>query len=690
MRIRGLCLALAVLFLAGIGLTIAGDGINPIYRPSEKAYYLTDAQSSFVRPGLQVQIQKVEFNVPNIDVTFRITDDAGQPLDMLGIDTPGQLSLSFYIARIKPGDTQYTNYKTTIQSSTITGKSTTVAAADAGGTYSAPLGNGVYRYTFGTKLPSDFEVNATHTVGITAERDLTPFGLKIYLKNALMNFVPSGAPVTQVREVVSTAACNQCHDPLGAHHNADRQEVGLCILCHQPQSTDADTGNTVDFKVFIHKLHDGANLPSVKAGKPYQIIRVSGDTNFVYDWSKAVWPQDVRNCTTCHQQASQADNWKKNPSRAACGSCHDDVVFETGTNHVGGVQVDDSKCSICHPADGQEFDLSVSGTHTIPNFSKQLKGMKVEITGITNTGPGSKPTVTFTITDNSGNPIDLAKGTDSFSLRLAGPSTDYTWNVSEDVRSGAKATASGYTYTFTQASNAIPKNAKGTYAVSAEFYKDAVPLVGPLQGQSFTAEQTGMNPIQFFSVDGSTVQKRRAVVDVNAKCNSCHKQLAGHHGNRLDTSYCVMCHNPATTDSPDGSRSAGFKVPAGIAPTSINFRFMIHRIHSGADLSRDYTVYRTRGVFNFNEVVFPGDRRNCAKCHVNESYQLPVSDGLAKTLAPREFYSPLGPAASACLGCHDGEDAAAHTYLMTAPFGESCAVCHGEGADFAVSKVHAR
>jgi OmcA/MtrC family decaheme c-type cytochrome len=531
-------------------------------------------------------------------------------------------------------------------------------------------------------------VDATHTVGITADRDLTGFGLKLYLKNALINFVPSGAPVTQVREVVSTAACNQCHNPLGAHHSGDRQEVGLCILCHQPQTTDADTLNTLDFKVFIHKLHDGANLPSVKAGKPYQIIRVSGGVNYVNDYSKVVWPQDVRNCTTCHQGASQADNWKTNPNRAACGSCHDNVNFATGTNHAGGVQLDDSKCRICHPADGPEFDLSVSGAHTIPNSSTQLNGMNVEITGITDTAPGSKPTVTFTATTKAGVPINITKGTDSFVLRLAGPGIDYTWNVSEDARSGAKATPSGYSYTFTQASSAIPKNAKGTYSVSAEFYKDAVPLAGPLLGQNIVGMDTGMNPIRFFSVDGSTPEPRR-IVDINSKCNSCHKNLALHHGNRNDTSYCVTCHNPATTDNPNAARAAGFEVPAGTVPESINFRFMIHRIHRGKQLQRDFTVYRSRGVFNFNEIGFPGDLRDCATCHVNNSYQLPLPANMSATLAPREFFSPLGPAASACLGCHDGEDAAAHAYLMTAPFGESCPVCHAEGADFAVSKVHA-
>jgi len=117
---------------------------------------------------------------------------------------------------------------------------------------------------------------------------------------------------------------------------------------------------------------------------------------------------------------------------------------------------------------------------------------------------------------------------------------------------------------------------------------------------------------------------------------------------------------------------------------------MIHRIHTGHELERDFTIYRSFGVFNFNEVGFPGDRRNCAKCHINNSQQLPLPTTMANTLAPREFYSPLGPAASACLGCHDSEAAAAHAFLQTAPFGESCAACHGEGKEFAVSRAHAR
>jgi OmcA/MtrC family decaheme c-type cytochrome len=702
------------LVLLGVGIIVAGDGIKTQYKPSQKAYYLADAQASFIRPGLKLEIQKVDLTPPNVVVTFRISDNVGQGLDRLGVETPGAVSTGFVLARIKPGDSQYTNYFT---SHVITGPvpgcttcgSTSVGfdypAADSGGTY-ASLNNGVYTYTFGNKLPSNFEVNATHTLGMYSRRDLSDFGFPLNslgtVANAVLDFVPSGGAVTQVRDVVRTENCNQCHNPL-ALHGGRRQEIRLCILCHNPSNMDPYTGNSLDAKVYIHKIHMGANLPSVSGkplnilgtsgspvtngiatgatqspmaggsvpgGKPYQII--GGQT--ISDFSTVVWPQDVRNCTTCHQKGTQSDNYKNNPSRAACGSCHDDVNFTTGQRHAGGAQMDDSLCSGCHPADtGLEFDLSVVGVHTIPTNSKQLKGLNVKILDVSNTNPGDKPTVSFTVADNAENPVDVSK-LDSFALQLAGPTADYTSAIGlpvpspEDARK-AIAGRTGYTYTFT---SALPKDATGAFAVGAQGYR-IVTIPGPLAGQSFNLRESFFNPVFYFGIGGSAVVPRRQVVDVN-KCNVCHKTLALHGAARRNPEYCVMCHNPKATDTQNPAQT-------------VNFRTHIHRIHRGENLQTDWTI---NGTNNFNGVRFPGDLRDCDKCHVNNSNLLPLPDGLADAITPRLFYSPTKPTASACLGCHDAKDAAAHTYLMTAPFGESCPVCHEEGADFAVSKVHAR
>src|SRR5437588_663695 len=72
----------------------------------------------------------------------------------------------------------------------------------------------------------------------------------------------------------------------------------------------------------------------------------------------------------------------------------------------------------------------------------------------------------------------------------------------------------------------------------------------------------------------------------------------------------------------------------GGPPQGINFNLLIHRIHTGENLKdagKSYTVIGRNGSINdFAEVRFsamspqgtPGDTRNCANCHVNDSTPL--------------------------------------------------------------------
>ena len=125
-------------------------------------------------------------------------------------------------------------------------------------------------------------------------------------------------------------------------------------------------------------------------------------------------------------------------------------------------------------------------------------------------------------------------------------------------------------------------------------------------------------------------------------------------------------------------------------PQSIDFRWLIHRIHTGEDLTVDFTVYGYRSsVHNYNDVVFPGDLRACATCHIDGSYNVPTPEGSQAVHTDRSYYTPTQPAGAACLACHSTVDAAAHAYVNTAPFGESCASCHGPDRDFSVDSVHA-
>ncbi|HEY4362929.1 MAG TPA: OmcA/MtrC family decaheme c-type cytochrome [Bryobacteraceae bacterium] len=629
---------------------------------------------NFVRPGLVVKITAAAIATDGtISTTFTVQDPQTLALDRLGISTPGVVALSFIAATIPAGQTQYTAYTTRVQTSPITKVSATQAGTDAGGTYTANA-DGSYTYTFKTKATTGFDTKATHAIGIYASRDLTSFGMDIYYSNDVFNFIPAGGKVTVVRDVVPTAACNQCHDPLSAHGGA-RQLVQLCVLCHQPQTVDPDTGNTVDFKVMIHKIHSGASLPSVVAGGKYQII---GFNQAVTDFSNVVFPSDVRNCTMCHAApATQANQYLTAVTRSACGSCHDNVNFATGANHAGGLpEADDSQCTQCHIPQGQvEFDASVMGAHTVPLNSTQLPGVVVTMQKVTGGTAGTAPTLSFNVKDKKGNPVDISKMT-RFTLVLAGPTTDYSFNVSEDAR---KASGSGgnYSYTFTAG---VPSTATGTFSIGAEGY-NAV-NINPGTVKQVAVRDAPVNQTINFSVDGKPVVARRQVVDI-AKCNVCHNTLSVHGNNRNQVNQCVLCHAPNATD-------ADVRPVAAAPNQGINLALMVHKIHNGTGLTTDFTIYGFGGSKNnFNDVEFPGDLRDCAKCHVNGS-EVPPLKAVAAVTDPRGPINPVQPTASACTGCHDDLSTASHALSNTSVLGESCAVCHGANAEFAVPKVHAQ
>jgi OmcA/MtrC family decaheme c-type cytochrome len=651
---------------------------NSIYSPRDKAFFAAPAVVNFVRPGLVLKIESATIaSDGTIQAQFKLTDPQGLPLDRQGVTTPGAVSVSFIAATIPAGQTQYTAYTTRVQTSPITKVSATQAGTDSGGVLTQ-VGDGEYTYKFGTKAPSSIDRSATHSIGAYATRDLTSFNLGTQYSNDVFNFVPDGSKLTVIRDVVRTSSCNQCHDPL-AQHGGARQNVELCVLCHQPQTIDPDTGNTVDLKVFIHKIHMGANLPSVKAGTPYQIIGFGQSVN---DYSTVVFPvgNDVRNCTICHTPAAtQAKNYITASSRAACGSCHDDVNFATGENHAGGPQLDDNQCSVCHTPQGElEFDASILGGHTIPRFSRDMPGVVFQLLKVSNGSAGSKPTVTFTLKDKSGNPIPLS-AMSRVALVLSGPTTDYSFMLSEDATKGTCGSDGTCMYTF---QNAINAGATGTYSIGIEGERNITLQPGTTKEMK-NVRDAGANQVINFSVDGSALEPRRTVVDL-ANCNRCHTSLTVHGDNRNQVVMCVLCHNPNGTDSPVRPASAG-------PPQAIDFSLMIHKIHTGENLTTDYTIFGFGGSQNnFNGVRFPGDRRNCAECHVNGSEQLPLKDKLLPVQDPRGFITPVGPTTAACTACHTDKSVASHALSNTTQLGESCATCHGPDDDFAVSKVHAR
>jgi OmcA/MtrC family decaheme c-type cytochrome len=682
-------------------LIMSGASRKPFQR-NEKAFYADPRVTAFVRPGLLIKITSaVVAQDGTINVVFSLTDPQGAPLDRTGVSTPGGVSLNFIAAHIPQGQQQYVDYITRSATGAVSG-TVTQATAESNGIFEA-AGDG-YRYTFATRAPSGFNPATTHTIGIYGSRNLTEFDLGTNYASTTFNFVPNGSPVTVMHDVIRTQSCNRCHDQLSSH-GGSRRGVEMCALCHTPQTTDPDTGNTLDLPVLVHKIHMGSQLPSVLAGQPYQFI---GNQGSVSDYSTVVHPADVRRCEVCHQQdsgAAQATAYLTKPTRVACGSCHDDVNFATGVNHAAGPQISDNQCGICHIPQGElPFDASIKGAHLVPPDSKDLNGLVLQIQKVESGLAGEKPRVTFTVKDNSGAAVPLSS-LNNLSLLMSGPTTDYgntsfgtdvttVGYVSESATTAAQCGTDGVcTYTFT---HGVPGDARGTFAIGIEARRTEILLPGTVTETS--VQYGGDNKVAYFSVDGSTVQPRRQVAQV-ANCNQCHVDLTLHGSNRNDVEMCVFCHNPSNTDAaqrPNATDPAERTKP----PQGINFNLLIHRIHMGdslKDAGKGYTVIGRNGsVHDFTRVRFPlmnpqgspGDTRNCAKCHINGSQSTP--GGVNDARDPQGYIDPVKPTAAACIGCHVSVSASSHMLANTTAIGEACAVCHSSGSIFAVDKMHAQ
>src|SRR6202034_881193 len=121
--------------------------------------------------------------------------------------------------------------------------------ADSGG-ITAAGGPGQYTYTFKTKA-TGFDPAVTNTIGIYGSRNLTLYDLGTDYASTTFNFVPNGAPVAVTRDLIRDVSCNRCHDQLSAH-GGSRRGMAICVMCHQPQNLDPNTGNLLDLKVMAH------------------------------------------------------------------------------------------------------------------------------------------------------------------------------------------------------------------------------------------------------------------------------------------------------------------------------------------------------------------------------------------------------------------------------------------------------
>lgn len=667
---------------------------------------------------------------PTASVT--LTNDLEQGLNGLPA-----ANIRFVISQLSPGtngaSSEWQSYITRSSAGIPDAQATTETAT--AGTY-IDNGDGTYEYTFANALTAYsggpvYDESKTHRVGIEIRTNSGGFlPENIPANNAPFDFLPTGGDPLFTRLIVDSDTCNACHDNLELH-GAARFDVEYCVQCHNPSSIDGDTGNSVDMKRLIHNIHS--------ARADYQIVGFGGS---VHDWSDLVWPQDIRNCQTCHEEndtnTPQASNYRLVINRAACGTCHyDDGIVANGEHefaiedgmHPGGFQFsDDTQCIDCHGPSGSVTNaegrlVQVPVAHEIREKTA-AEAFSINILDAASTGQGEFPIITFSVTDptNGEAPYNIhtdapfatcAGGASRLSVNVAWSTTDYA-NIGSGSLPGTPITmnplaACGGTSTdngdgtFSVTSpTAIPATATGSLSVAIEGHP-AVDVYNDGSPERIAVT----NAVLYAPITDTNAVVRRSVIDIE-KCDDCHNQLSLHGNNRTDKpEVCVTCHNPMMTDV---NRRAGDPCNStlGADDTPIDFKHMIHGIHASGELGKPFDVCGFGNSVHSFDFVYPGRLNNCEGCHVAGTYY-PVDANLvfgttfdANDPAILTDDRVVSPNASICSACHfdnldiehmqqNGGDfnatKAADGSLISAEV-ETCAVCHGPGRIADVKELH--
>lgn len=599
---------------------------------------------------------------------------------------------------------------------------------------------------------------------------------------------------------VAASTCFDCHkgqvsgktnmyhsfpgrSPMG-NFALDSAPVASCLLCH---NRDGYSPNPSVRRV--HSVHRGKNLTNPGVAHPeYGLPDADPAMAEFANVGFPVFPGAERDCAKCHAD----DRWKTRMSRLACGTCHDNLFFDTGTltparvvgrpaagactadpdctSFGAGVtcevssgncvrathpmQSDDAQCATCH-ADSPGALASVVKVHDIPGRT-QIRGLQItnlSVTGATGASGffqvSDVPVVTFKVTTAAGVVVaDLRTNSRlSGTLLVAGPTSDPERVVaSTSMKTAGTLTYDSGTELYTYrlpaglpATSLAPLNGSpldvrtnpaGTYTLYM-YVTEQSPA-----GQPSWRDSAGI--IHDFKFIADQPVRGREVITRTA-CNTCHVDLQLHGGSRSDPEACNTCHTRGAMDRGLGAKgsacttsttcagyAAGWEtcqdtnadmvpdacvIAADPTPNgSIRFSFLVHSIHFGRrrgeysqlanlqDPGKLAWVGNSNRFLRFDEILFPLDVRNCKNCHADSAK---VCGGTADPLCGvgqecvsgrcvnRAFRNASG---EVCLSCHDHEATYGHvmlnTYTGTTPPIETCAVCHGPNADFAVEKVH--
>jgi OmcA/MtrC family decaheme c-type cytochrome len=579
----------------------------------------------------------ITVNSPPV-VSFTVKDSAGKPVTGLKLSDPADTSacggsnVTFAIAKYD-GDNwqnlisrQRFDTSTSGQQAVVEGTTDPTPATTA----SAGVGtldevNGVYTYHFATDVSApvlmanavgyaslgrvanngNLAVKDGHTVHRVALQlcFVDPVTHATEKVNPYMDFTlgadGKGVPFKDLQgnlkpaiQVVDRASCNECHQNF-ALHNKDlgndptRADFGIytdpqvCVMCHNPGSSDYQTGNAIDFKLMVHKFHMGKRLT-----KAYTVGTTTA-ANLLY-------PQDQRNCVKCHDasenaahRTSHGSNWIAKPSKNACFACHDDYkdagskwqTFHAQYANLAGMTVTqpdlipDHICQSCHNALGGVAQTSAK-EHEVQEWVRG-ENYEFKIWGVTKTSNNTL-TVEYSVRNpKTGTDYDIMDPAYQYTIvNTAGTTTTRTfrfgalnmlfgWNTTDYANDGAIGRAWNSSCTIAptasptcDATTGLPKAGtagaltRGQPPAINVMFDPTVQRVGTSNRFRLTStalpvdKATGTvavafqgrvsekkdantswsipvkNVVSYFAMSGSVVERRQVVSA--AKCNACH------------------------------------------------------------------------------------------------------------------------------------------------------------------------
>ena len=633
-------------------------------------------------------VPAVTINSPPV-VNFTVFSDGAVKTGLTTAD------MSFAIAKLVPGSNgepdQWVNYIYRTETATAdvgpggapvlaTAMQATTDAKQASQLVYNP--DGYYTYTFKTDIKDItktngvvFEPNRTHRIAIQLSyKNAAGETVRV---NPYIDFTidANGKSVlvtdpAKTRKMTDVSSCNGCHEKL-ALHGGGRVDTQFCVMCHNPGTTDANSGNVLTLSTMVHKIHAGKLLYSQLAtgGEDYTIW---GYNDSKHSYAEVGFPQDLRNCAVCHSGANpktpQGDNWKTEASKGACLTCHasgDGSVWKDGTTTIRShtdiavaflknssakaTDLPDGFCAGCHAPGTSVSPERVHWNQNEENAAKYKMNIEAVTFNDTADHKARSVTVKYFLSDptNGNAAYNLVTSDCTGTTTITCASTSKFGNLrfylayqnmigqsDATTEFSAGSSASAYAYKGSKDSNnhytvniPLPDDSTIAFAKGTARVVSIGQVVEPKLSVISASDPRPVVPGEFVNTVvqhtfkdlalSGALQPRRAIVS-NEKCNVCHGALgttsgsntlanAFHDGARNTVEACVVCHDANRMSSTIMTNGSSFN-------ESYQFKRMIHGIHGNSKRTYPFThgnpipgVFSKTGELLLADSSFPTD-----------------------------------------------------------------------------------